>query len=50
MHLDVEARGILTRGMVVADGRPHVKRPPNVSVAVGVRTKALADFLWGLLQ
>jgi len=50
MHLDVETRGILTRGMVVADGRPHVTRPPNASVAVGVRTKALDGFLWGLLQ
>ena len=49
-YLDVETRGILTRGMVVAEGRPHIKRRPNVSVALGVRTRALGDFLWGLLQ
>jgi len=50
MHLDVEARGILTRGMLVAEGRAHVHRRPNAKVAMGLRRGALEDFLWGLLR
>jgi inosine-uridine nucleoside N-ribohydrolase len=58
LYLDVEARGTLTRGMVVADTAPpervpakrHLHREPNAQVAVGVRVGALADHVWGLLR
>jgi inosine-uridine nucleoside N-ribohydrolase len=58
MYLDVEARGTLTRGMVVADTRRSQREPaknnpqrePNARVAVGVQASALADYLWGLLR
>jgi len=49
-QLAVETRGTLTRGMVVVDRRPHPRLLPNVSVAVGLRRKALDEFLWGLLR
>ncbi len=50
MQLDVETRGALTRGMVVAERRGHVRLRPNATVAVGFRRQALSEFLWGLLQ
>jgi inosine-uridine nucleoside N-ribohydrolase len=58
MYLDVEARGTLTRGMVVADRRGPERKPtksdlehePNANVAVGMQVSAVADYLWGLLQ
>jgi len=58
LYLDVESRGTLTRGMVVADMRqPYGKplksdpqREPNARVAVGMQVRAVADCLWGLLR
>jgi inosine-uridine nucleoside N-ribohydrolase len=58
MYLDVEARGTLTRGMVLADtrrpdGKPARSDPqhePNATVAVGIQVRAVADYVWGLLQ
>jgi len=50
MYLDVETRGNLTRGMVVAERRPSVGLRPNAAVATGMRTRALGDFLWRMLR
>lgn len=50
MHIDVETRGALTRGMVIAERRAHVPRRPNAKVATGVRRSALEEFAWGTLQ
>jgi len=50
MCLDVETRGTLTRGMVVAERRAHVPRRSNAAVATGLRARALKEFAWGMLQ
>jgi inosine-uridine nucleoside N-ribohydrolase len=58
MYLDVETRGTLTRGMVLADGRRPAgtptkgdpQREPNANVAVGIQVRAVADYVWGLLR
>ena len=47
---DVETRGVLTRGMVVAERRPHAQARANLAAATGIRRGPLDEFLWGMLQ
>lgn len=47
---EVEARGVLTRGMLVVERRPQARVRPNLTVATAVRRGPLAEFLWGMLQ
>jgi len=44
MHVDVETRGELTRGMSVFDRRTSEKVAPNVHVVVEVETKEVRDY------
>ncbi len=50
LHVDVEVRGELTRGMSVVDSRPHVHPKPNVEMAVGVDGAAVRDYIGKLLR
>jgi inosine-uridine nucleoside N-ribohydrolase len=50
MHVDVEVRGELTRGMCVADQRPWEHLPANVEVAVEVDGKAVRGYIDRVLQ
>jgi inosine-uridine nucleoside N-ribohydrolase len=50
MHVDVEVRGELTRGMLVVDARPHAHPKPNVELAVGIDTAAVRDYIGRLLR
>jgi purine nucleosidase len=43
LTVDVEVTGELTRGETVADWRRHVKRPPNMDVAVSVDARAFFE-------
>jgi purine nucleosidase len=43
LTVDVEVAGELTTGETVADWRRHVKRPPNVDVAVSVNAAAFFE-------
>jgi inosine-uridine nucleoside N-ribohydrolase len=49
MAVDVETRGELTRGMSVVDQRPWSKETPNVDVAVGVDSRAVAEWMRKIL-
>ena len=43
LTVDVEVAGELTRGETVADWRRHVKRPPNMDVAVSIDAAAFFE-------
>jgi inosine-uridine nucleoside N-ribohydrolase len=43
LHVEVECDGRITRGMSVADRRPHSKRPPNCRVAMSVDAPRFLD-------
>jgi inosine-uridine nucleoside N-ribohydrolase len=45
MHVDVETRGELTRGMSVIDARGLAAAPPNVDLAVGVDVEAVRQYM-----
>jgi inosine-uridine nucleoside N-ribohydrolase len=50
MHVDVETRGELTRGMSVVDARTHLVAKPNVDLAVGVEVAAVRDYIDRILR
>ena len=50
MHVDVETRGELTRGMSVVDARPTPAGLPNVHLAVGVDPVAVRDYIDRILR
>ncbi|MBL8799025.1 MAG: nucleoside hydrolase [Planctomycetia bacterium] len=50
MHVDVETRGELTRGMSVVDARPQTRAPSNVELAVGVDVAAVRDYIGRTLR
>lgn len=50
LHVDVEVRGELTRGMSVIDARPQPKDSPNVDLAVGVDVTAVRDYIGRILR
>lgn len=49
MHVDVETRGELTRGMTVFDRRPWSKARPNVELALHVDSQGVRDYMKGIL-
>jgi inosine-uridine nucleoside N-ribohydrolase len=49
VHVDVECRGELTRGMSVIDSRPQRTDPANVDMAVGVEVGAVRDYIHRIL-
>jgi inosine-uridine nucleoside N-ribohydrolase len=50
MHVDVETRGELTRGMSVVDVRPQVRLQSNVELAVGVDVAAVRNYIGRTLR
>jgi inosine-uridine nucleoside N-ribohydrolase len=50
MHVDVETRGELTRGMSVVDARPQVRVQSNVELAVGVDVAAVRNYIGRTLR
>ncbi len=49
LHVDVEVRGELTRGMSIFDVRPQAKVTPNVDLAVEVETVMIRNYMEQLL-
>lgn len=45
MHVDIETRGDLTRGMAVFDQRPWKSVSPNVELAVHIDSQGLRDYI-----
>lgn len=45
LHVDVETRGEITRGMSVVDVRPNPADKPNVHLAVGVDVSAVREYI-----
>jgi len=45
LHVDVETRGELTRGMSVVDARVNSNAKPNVHMATGVDLTAIRDYI-----
>jgi inosine-uridine nucleoside N-ribohydrolase len=50
LHVDVEIRGELTRGMSVVDARAQSQEKPNVDLAVGVDVTAIRDYITRILR
>ena len=50
MHVDVETRGELTRGMSVVDSRRERTQKPNVDLATGVDVVAVRDYIFQSLR
>jgi inosine-uridine nucleoside N-ribohydrolase len=50
VHVDVETRGELTRGMSVVDLRPGRSAAPNVDLATGVDVAAVHTYMDGILR
>jgi inosine-uridine nucleoside N-ribohydrolase len=49
VHVDIELRGDLTRGMSVVDTRPTPANAPNVSLATNVDVVGIRDFIHATL-
>ena len=49
-HVDVETRGVLTRGMTVVDTRPTPAGPPNARVATGVAVADVREYILKTLK
>jgi inosine-uridine nucleoside N-ribohydrolase len=49
VHVDIELRGELTRGMSVIDTRPTPAGPPNVEIATGVDVVGVRDYIHAIL-
>jgi len=45
VHVDVELRGELTRGMSVIDTRPNPAGPPNAEIVTGVDIVGVRDYI-----
>jgi inosine-uridine nucleoside N-ribohydrolase len=50
MHVDVETRGELTRGMTVFDQRHWMRSTPNVEVAVDIDSNAVRAYIARILK
>lgn len=50
VHVDVETRGELTRGMSVIDAKPRHDRKPNVELAVDIDIAACREYVFGILR
>ena len=50
MHVDIEVRGELTRGMCVVDARPQPEHKPNVELAVGLDVTGVRDYIMSTLR
>jgi inosine-uridine nucleoside N-ribohydrolase len=50
MHVDVEVRGELTRGMSVVDARATPAGPANVDLATGIDVTAVRDYIGRTLR
>lgn len=50
VHVDVETRGELTRGMSIIDVRPKPPKKPNVELVTDVDVAAVRDYIFGILR